>query len=225
MDYINIACKLLESNSLLVLNDFLILPIANCICEEPFLIDWITSGPFFLKLRSLYIKEINKNKDKAKQLANCENIYIKYIFTKYLKKKSREKWPGYFGESLMEYFIHNSNDEIIEKDRKVICGKRSYQMDIITDKTIYECKTRRYTGTGTAGEKILGTPWKYSDVPKVSGKKLKIVLFGFQEYEAINIFNIEDPTSISKKMFIECFDRINIHYLRFSKIFFSLKGK
>ena len=67
-------------------------------------------------------------------------------------------------------------------------GRKKYCPDWETDKYIIEVKGRSWTTSGTAGEKILGVPLKYAEIPKLTGKKLKIVLVGYQEYEGKNCF-------------------------------------
>ena len=54
-----------------------------------------------------------------------------------------------------------------------------------TDDAIWEVKTRNWNTPGTAGEKVLGVPYKYSDIPRLYGKPLKIVLVAYQEHEFI----------------------------------------
>ena len=51
---------------------------------------------------------------------------------------------------------------------------------------IYEVKTSNWTISGTAGEKVLGTMYKYSDIPKFYKKPLKIICIAYQEYELTN---------------------------------------
>lgn len=60
--------------------------------------------------------------------------------------------------------------------------------DLECDDYVYEIKSRTYSTSGTAGEKILGVPLKYSEVPILYGKPLKIILVAYQEQEAVNKF-------------------------------------
>ncbi len=80
----------------------------------------------------------------------------------------------------------------IAKAKYGAIGKKKYSPDLETDDAIYEVKGRSWTTPGTAGEKILGVPLKYGEVPKVYGKPLKIVLVGYQEYEARRSFAFGD---------------------------------
>ena len=84
---------------------------------------------------------------------------------------------------------------------------------------IYEVKTRNWTTSGTAGEKVLGTMYKYSDIPIIYKKPLKIVCVAYQEYELTHgttkIFNNVSPT---KKEFLELANKLNINYIKFSDL-------
>ena len=44
-----------------------------------------------------------------------------------------------------------------------------------------EVKTQTFFTSGTAGEKILGCPFKYADIPELYGKPLKIICIGGAE--------------------------------------------
>jgi hypothetical protein len=61
---------------------------------------------------------------------------------------------------------------------------KDYEPDLECDDFVYEVKARSWTTPGTAGEKILGTPLKYGEVPRLYHKPLQIVLVAYQEYEA-----------------------------------------
>ena len=59
------------------------------------------------------------------------------------------------------------------------CKKDCYEPDWETEEGVYEVKTRNWTTQGTAGEKVLGTPYKYANIPKLYGKPLKIVCIAY----------------------------------------------
>ncbi len=69
---------------------------------------------------------------------------------------------------------------------------KNYQPDIESEEYVYEVKGRNWSTTGTAGEKILGVPLKYGELPRLYNKPLQIVLVGYQEYEAKNAFAFGD---------------------------------
>jgi hypothetical protein len=92
---------------------------------------------------------------------------------------------------------------------------------------MYEVKTRNWTTTGTAGEKVLGVMYKYSDIPDLYGKPLKIVCVAFQEYELTNgptkIFG--DELSDRKKAYLELAKTQDIEYMKFSDLVASINYK
>lgn len=69
---------------------------------------------------------------------------------------------------------------------------KQYDPDLECSDYVYEVKGRNWTTTGTAGEKILGVPLKYGEVPVLYKKPLQIVLVGYQEYEAREHFAFGD---------------------------------
>jgi hypothetical protein len=69
---------------------------------------------------------------------------------------------------------------------------KSYQPDLECDEYVYEVKGRSWCTPGTAGEKILGVPLKYGELPRLYHKPLQIILVGYQEYEAREAFGFGD---------------------------------
>lgn len=119
--------------------------------------------------------------------------------------------------------------------RKCIKPKQiaHFKPDLETDKYIIEVKTRNWTTSGTAGEKVLGVPRKYMDVPILYGKPLLIILVGYQEYEyssngKLDIFSndinyeIQDEKKKElekrKKIYNDFIKSMNIHFVKFSDI-------
>ena len=69
---------------------------------------------------------------------------------------------------------------------------KKYDPDLECDNYVYEVKGRSWCTPGTAGEKILGVPLKYGELPRLYKKPLQIVLVGYQEYEAREKFAFGD---------------------------------
>ena len=90
--------------------------------------------------------------------------------------KLDKQWTNLFGEYICEeiYFLYGKH---VSKPAK----KNRLQPDKEIDDAIIEVKTETYYTEGTAGEKILGTPFKYSEVPTLYGKPLKILCIGGAE--------------------------------------------
>lgn len=76
--------------------------------------------------------------------------------------------------------------------KKSSVRNKKYDPDLECDEFVYEVKGRSWTTPGTAGEKILGVPLKYGELPRLYAKPLKIVLVAYQEYEARNKFAFGD---------------------------------
>jgi hypothetical protein len=69
---------------------------------------------------------------------------------------------------------------------------KKYDPDLECDSYVYEVKGRSWSTPGTAGEKILGVPLKYGELPRLYKKPLQIILVGYQEYEAREKFAFGD---------------------------------
>lgn len=100
---------------------------------------------------------------------------------------------------------------------------KKYDPDLECDEYVYEVKGRSWSTPGTAGEKILGVPLKYGELPRLYSKPLKIVLVGYQEYEAKNKFAFGDlldkgNQTIELKDSLKYFKEHNIEYVAFTDI-------
>ena len=126
-----------------------------------------------------YVMGDPKSNPKARASKKKEMELLERIVRKECSKPGKGQW--YMKAS--EFFVKRALEIMGEKvwSPKTIKG---FRPDLETKDTIYEVKSRSYSVPGTAGEKILGTPCKYSKVPKLYGKKLEIVLIGYQEEEA-----------------------------------------
>lgn len=110
--------------------------------------------------------------------------------------KKSNQWTTLLGEYIMEDMLRlmGKNPRKIQTPQKAKNGKR-LDPDRETDDALYECKARNYTTTGTAGEKILGSPIKYAEVYRLYNKPLTIVCMAFQQKEAEKDFMLFAPSS------------------------------
>jgi hypothetical protein len=93
-------------------------------------------------------------------------------------ENATSQWTTKLGEYFVEELLYKLGYNVRQ------CKKIGhYNPDRETDEYIVEVKTRNWTTTGTAGEKVYGTPLKYAGIPKATGKPLLIVCVAFQEYE------------------------------------------
>jgi len=88
----------------------------------------------------------------------------------------KQLWTGKLGEELCNEF-YTLLGYTVNKPVK----KEHFQPDLEVENSILEIKTETYYTDGTAGEKILGCPFKYCEVPKLYNKKLTIVCLGGAE--------------------------------------------
>jgi len=129
------------------------------------------------------------------------------------------QWTNKFGEHICEelYTLHG---KIVSKPVK----KNHYQPDSEIDDAIIEAKAQTFYSDGTAGEKILGCPFKYSEIPDLYGKPLKILCMGGAEKVCReNYGNLPGvKCSIQKKKFLDFFRENRIEYIGASDILRTL---
>lgn len=136
------------------------------------------------ELNKLYnFNEVKKwasmsSKNDYKQGDKKDNKKEKLWGNKMINQKKNNQWTTVLGESFI-YEILNK----LGKNPKRPIKKEHYQPDWETDDAIYEVKTRTWTTSGTAGEKVYGTPLKYAEISKLYNKPLIIVCVAYQEYE------------------------------------------
>ena len=87
-----------------------------------------------------------------------------------------KQWTNRFGEYICEE-IYTLLGKVVSKPTK----KENKQPDWEIEDAILEAKTQTFYTSGTAGEKILGCPFKYSEIPDLYGKPLKILCMGGAE--------------------------------------------
>lgn len=120
------------------------------------------------------------------------------------------QWTTKLGEYFVEELLHKLGYNV-RKGTKI----GHYNPDRETDEYIIEVKTRNWTTTGTAGEKVYGTPFKYAGIPKATGKPLLIVCVAFQEYEFIygNTPVFGPNVHIDQQEFLDFYRSKNIYYI------------
>ena len=97
---------------------------------------------------------------------------------------------------------------------------KNIRPDWETDTEIIEVKTRKYTVPGTIGEKIFGTTWKYRHVKKLYGKPLKIILLGYQEWEAKEAFQLGSASANDDEaqQYYKFWKEMGVEYIYASKL-------
>lgn len=91
---------------------------------------------------------------------------------------------------------------------------------------IIEVKSRSWCTPGTIGEKVLGTPWKYCDVPKYYNKPLLIVLVAGQEWECRHKFSFWSKNICeNRQKMIDLYESMNIYYIPFTLLLKPIEFK
>ena len=124
--------------------------------------------------------------------------------------KLDKQWTNKFGEHICEELYMMLGKQVSKPIKK-----QHYQPDSEVDDAIIEAKAQTYYTSGTAGEKILGCPFKYAEIPQLYGKPLRIVCMGGAEKVCRESYgNLPgEKHSLQKKKFIEFFRENGIEYI------------
>ena len=181
-----------------------------CLLREPSVVQWLYGDTSFL--------------------GRADTITTKGALTAWLKKeedawgqrmmrirrpdlKLDKQWTNRFGEYLCEeiLILHGKTPFKPEK-------KNAYQPDVEAKCAIWEAKAQTYYTEGTAGEKILGCPFKYAEVPHLYGKPLRILCMGGAEKLSREKYgNLAGKCqSPQKRALLEAFRVLNIEYVGFT---------
>ena len=169
-------------------------------------VQWLFGDLSFLET----IEKKNKTNDEKKYKLLEDKWGRNILKTRRPDLKLDKQWTNKFGEHLCEE-IYTLNGKKVTKPVK----KNNYQPDCETENFIIEVKTGTFHTSGTAGEKILGCPFKYCEVPDLYSKPLKILCIGGAEKICREQYgNLEGvKCSIQKKKFINFFKDNNIEYV------------
>ncbi len=124
--------------------------------------------------------------------------------------KLDKQWTNRFGEYICEELFILQGKNVVKPVKK-----EHYQPDIEIDNAIVEAKTQTYYTNGTAGEKILGCPFKYADIPDLYNKPLIIVCVGGAEKICRESYgNLPGiKCTPQKQKYIDFFKDNNIEYI------------
>ena len=96
--------------------------------------------------------------------------------------------------------------------------------DLETDDYIVEVKTQTYFTSGTAGEKILGTPFKYRNVPVLYKKPLLIMCIGGAEKMCKENYGILCKNKDERSSeFLDFFKSMGVEYIGITDILKTIK--
>lgn len=183
--------------------------------REKEVVQWLFGDLSFLPT----IEKKNKTADEAKYKVLEDKWGQTMLKIRRPDLKLDKQWTNKFGEHICEE-IYLLLGKTVSKPLK----KEHYQPDLEVNDAIIEAKTGTFYTGGTAGEKILGCPFKYSEIPDLYEKPLKIVCMGGAEKVCRESYgNLPGPKcSIQKKKFIDFFLENRIEYIGASDILKSL---
>jgi hypothetical protein len=129
------------------------------------------------------------------------------------------QWTNKFGEHLCEELYMVLGKTVTKPDKR-----EHFQPDSEIDVAILEAKAETYFTSGTAGEKILGTPFKYARIPRLYGKPLIIVCIGGAEKSCREDYgNLPGPLHCEeKKQIVDFYRAMGIEYIGATDILLSL---
>lgn len=152
--------------------------------NNPEVIKWCYEGITDISLKN------TSNAEKLKAVKKIEDAWG----DKVVGGNGSGQWTTVFCQDLvMESLIKLGRKNVKKaKPKQSSVRDKDYQPDLECDDYVYEVKGRNWSTTGTAGEKILGVPLKYGELPILYKKPLQIILVGYQEYEARQGFAFGD---------------------------------
>lgn len=154
----------------------------------------LLSNPEVIKWCYEGITDISlKNTESEKKLEEAKEVEKEWG-NKIMHTKDGKQWTTVLCQDL----VAEALTRIGRKNVRATTAKKStlrdkkYDPDLECDGYVYEVKGRSWCTPGTAGEKILGVPLKYGELPRLYKKPLQIILVGYQEYEAREKFAFGD---------------------------------
>jgi len=180
-------------------------------------IQWLFGDLSFLSP----IEKKNKTSDEKKYKELEDKWGQDILKTRRPDLKLDKQWTNKFGEHICQE-IYN----LLNKNVSKPVNKEHYQPDWEADDFIIEVKTQTFHTSGTAGEKILGCPFKYAEVPDLYEKPLKIICIGGAEKICRESYgNLSGPKcSTQKKKFLDFFRENKIEYIGASDILTSISS-
>jgi len=180
-------------------------------------IQWLFGDLSFLPA----IEKKNKTNDEAKYKILEDKWGQAMLKIRRPDLKLDKQWTNKFGEHICEE-IYSLLGKVVSKPVK----KEHYQPDSEVDNAIVEAKAGTFHTGGTAGEKILGCPFKYAEIPDLYGKPLKILCMGGAEKVCRESYGNLPGVKCSpqKKKFLDFFRENRIEYIGASDILRSLSS-
>lgn len=182
-----------------------------CLLRKRDVIRWLFDDLSFLTLEEEHKTKGSRNnalKDKENEWGTS---LLKEIRPDCWRGKPMQtNWTTLVGECIAKEVLSLMGEA--SKKPKILSG---YSPDLETEQYIYEVKTQTYYTTGTAGEKILGVPYKYSEVPRLYSKPLYIMCVACAEKMGREKYGILPGNKITKnrQTMLDCYKEMDIQYV------------
>lgn len=185
------------------------------VCNFEEKLKWATT-PWENGLATRVLKSKEKTVDQQRKEAQASE---KLWGNSMIGQEGNGNWTTLLGENLVMEVL----SKLGKNPRKPV-KKGGYFPDIETDDAIYEVKTSNWCVGGTAGEKVFGVMYKYSDIPSLYGKPLRIICVAYQEHElTFGNTRIFGEVSENKQAFLDLAKTMGIEYVRFSDLIAPLR--
>lgn len=176
------------------------------------ILKWIFGDLTFLNM------PVNMNRNNGPLCQTIENDWGRSIVRSIRPEFDSKQWTTIFGETVAKELYELMGHSVM-KDVPI---KNHLHPDVLTTTHVVEAKTQTYHTTGTAGEKILGTPFKYAEVPELYGKPLHILCIGGAEKRCREEYgNIGEITG-RKKTYIDFYKSMDILFVAATDALMSL---
>jgi hypothetical protein len=183
--------------------------------REPTVIQWLFGDLSFLPA----ITPKNKTADEEALKAHEDTWGRAVLKRRRPDLKLDKQWTNKFGEHICEELLTLAGKTVTKPVKR-----EHYQPDSEVDDAIWEAKAQTFFTNGTAGEKILGCPFKYAEIPDLYGKPLRILCMGGAEQLCREQYgNLAGPKcSPQKKKILDCFAACGIEFVGATDLFRGL---
>jgi len=182
--------------------------------REPTVVQWLTGDVSFLDAIVAPVPAPLRRKTermKKAELKQTENVWGRAILrARRPDLKLDKQWTNKFGEHICEELYTLLGARVTKPN-----VRNRYQPDGETEAEILEAKAQTFYTPGTAGEKILGVPFKYAEVPRLYGKPLRVICMGGAEQVCRKSYgNLPGSrTSAEKQKFLDFFKEMGVTFI------------
>ena len=127
---------------------------------------------------------------------------------------NKTEWSGPLGQHIAMEMLLLAGYKNPRKPKRL----NKVEPDLETDEYVWEIKNGTYLTSGTAHEKILGVPMKYSEVPIWFEKPLIILCMGRAE-KMLREYYLDNPKpGTNRQKILQLYHSMNIRYMSASSL-------